>query len=107
MKKTKSRNSFVVETAWFKLKPQVSEKDFLAASKKAHDGYLSKCKGFISRELLKAEDGAWLDVVHFRTMEDADAAAKNFPLSPSAREFEQAIDASSARMNRFKVAEKY
>lgn len=96
-----------VEMAQFRIKPGVGDAEFLAASKKAHDGYLSKCKGFVRRELLKGGDGTWLDVVHFETSEDADAAARDFPKSPSAKAFETAIDAASAKMLRFQVAKKY
>ena len=101
------RAPMIVETAWFKTKPGVSDEAFLAASKKAHEGYLSRCKGFVRRELLKGDDGQWVDVVHFETDSDADAAARDFPKAPSAREFEGAIDTSTARMLRFRVAGKY
>lgn len=97
----------IVETAWFRTKAGVSEKEFLAASNMAHDGYLSKCKGFVSRELLKGADGQWVDVVHFNTHADADAAARDFPRSPSAKEFEAAIDPATAKMMRFEIAKKY
>jgi hypothetical protein len=97
----------IVETAWFKTKPGVSDADFLAASKQAHDGYLSKCKGFVSRELLKGDDGQWVDLVHFKTAADADAAAQGFPKAASAKAFESAIDPASARMMRFEIVKKY
>lgn len=97
----------IVETAWFKTKPGVSEKEFLAASKKAHDGYLSGCRGFLRRELIKGPDGQWVDVVHFETAADADRAAQGFPESPSAKEFENAIDPATARMMRFEVVKTY
>lgn len=97
----------VVETAQFKTKPGVSDREFLAASKVTHDKYLSKCKGFVSRELLKTEDGTWLDVVHFETMKDAEASAKGFLGNPETKAFEDAIDPASASMNHFTVIEGY
>lgn len=97
----------IVETAWFKTKPGVIEKAFLAASKKAHDGYLASCKGFIHRELIKGEDGQWVDVVHFESAADADRAAKGFPKSPEAKDFEAAIDTKTSKMMRFEVVKTY
>ena len=95
----------VVETAQFNTKSGVSDTELLAASQQAHDGYLSKCKGFVSRELLKAEDGTWVDLVHFETREDAQAAAKHFPGHPATRAFEDAIDPATATMSHFEVAQ--
>lgn len=97
----------VVETARFKTKPGVSDKQLLAASKVAYDGYLSKCKGFVSRELLKTSNGTWLDIVHFESMEDAQVAAENFAGNPSAKAFEEAIDPATAKMSHYEVAKKY
>ncbi|MBI4044965.1 MAG: hypothetical protein HY392_04620 [Candidatus Diapherotrites archaeon] len=97
----------IVEIAQFKTKPGVSDAGLLTASKKAQDGYLSRCKGFVSRELLKSGDGTWLDIVHFETAKDAENAAENFAKDPNAKEFENAIDASTAKMMHFKVAKKY
>lgn len=97
----------IVETAWFRTKAGVSEEEFVAASNQAHDGYLAKCKGFVSRELLKGADGQWVDVVHFETAADADAAAQAFPKSPSAKAFEAAIDPATAKMMRFEIMKKY
>lgn len=97
----------VVETSQFKTKTGVSDAQLLAASQEAHDGFLSKCKGFVSRELLKADDGTWLDIVHFETMEDAQAAMQSFLGQPSTKAFEEAIDPATAQMRHFEVAKKY
>jgi hypothetical protein len=97
----------IVETAWFRTKPGVTEKEFLAASKKAYDGYLAGCSGLLRRELLKGDDGQWVDVVHFKSREDADRAAEGFPKDPSAKEFEAAIDTKTSKMMRFELAKTY
>lgn len=97
----------VVETSQFKTKPGVSDTQFLAASQEAHDGFLSKCKGFVSRELLKSDDGTWFDIVHFETMEDAQAAMQDFLGQSSTNAFEEAIDPATAQMRHFEVAKKY
>jgi hypothetical protein len=65
------------------------------------------CKGCVSRELLKADDGTWFDIVHFETMADAQSAMQNFLGHPSTKAFEEAIDPSTAQMRHFEVARKY
>jgi len=96
-----------VEVAQFKANPGVSDEKVLVASQKVHDNYLSMCKGFVSRELLKSEDGTWMDVVHFETFSDAKAATDNFPNNPSAKEFDSLLDVKTAKMMRFKSLKKY
>jgi len=54
----------------FKLKDGVSTEDFLAASDKIQEDYLSKCKGFITRQLMTI-DGVWTDWVIWETLPDA------------------------------------
>ena len=54
----------------FKLKDGVSTEDFLAASDKIQESYISKCKGFINRQLMII-DGVWTDWVIWNTLPDA------------------------------------
>jgi len=55
----------------FKLKDEVSTEDFLAVSDKIQENYLSKCKGFITRQLM-VTDGVWTDWVVWETLPDAE-----------------------------------
>jgi hypothetical protein len=97
----------IVEIAEFKTKKGVTDLQVLKASQKAYDDFLSKCKGFISRELIKSDDETWMDVVHFETVEDAENAAREFPNNPGGKAFEEVIDMTTAKMLHFKVAKKY
>jgi len=54
----------------FKLKDGVSTEDFLAASDKIQESFLSKCKGYINRQLMFI-DGVWTDWVVWATLPDA------------------------------------
>jgi len=54
----------------FKLKDGVSTEDFLTASDKIQESYLSKCKGFLTRQLM-IMDGVWTDWVIWETLPDA------------------------------------
>jgi len=55
----------------FKLKEGVSPEDFLAASDTFQENYLSKCKGFVNRQLMTI-DGIWTDWVIWNTLPDAE-----------------------------------
>jgi len=54
----------------FKLKDSVATEDMLQASDKIQVDCLSKCNGFVSRQLFVHED-VWRDVIIWETMEDA------------------------------------
>ena len=97
----------IVETAQFAVKAGVTDAQLLAASREAHDGYLSRCRGFVGRELLKSDDGTWLDIVRFETMADAQAAFAGFVGNPSTQAFEGVIDPATAQMRHFEVAAAY
>ena len=62
--------SKVVEFASFNLKKEASVSDFLLVSDKFNREFLSKQKGYISRQLLRLGE-MWADSVLWETMEDA------------------------------------
>ena len=74
----------------FKLKDDVSSEDFLAASDEIQEKYLSKCKGFISRQLMMI-DGVWTDWVIWETMADANIAMEQSMADESAKKFTSLI----------------
>lgn len=97
----------VIELAQFKTKPGVSDTDALAAFQEAHDGFLSKCKGFISHELLKSGEGEWVDIIHWETMEDPKNATQDFMSHPSTKRFIEVTDHSSIKMMHLDLVKKY
>jgi len=70
----------------FKLKDGISTEDFLAASDKIQESYLSKCPGFLSRQLM-VMDGVWTDWIVWATFPDADNSMKKAMENDSAKEF--------------------
>ena len=66
----------------YKLKKNVSETDFLDASKKLNDNYISKQKGYISWEQWNNGD-TWVDILAFETMEEVKAFEENSAASPN------------------------
>jgi len=70
----------------FKLKDGVSADDLLAASDAIQEEYLSKCKGFIARQLMII-NGVWTDWVIWETMADAENAMHRSEASEAAMKF--------------------
>lgn len=70
----------------FKLKDGISDEEFLAASDEIQEKYLSKCKGFICRQLMKMGD-LWTDWVIWETVPDADASMERSLTDESAQKF--------------------
>ena len=97
----------VTELAQFKTKSGTSDAEVLAASQEAHDGFLAKQKGYVSRELLKSSEGEWVDIIHWETMEDAQAAMNSFMGHPSTKKFGQVVDPSSIKMMHLELVKQY
>jgi hypothetical protein len=64
----------VIEWASFRLKNGVTDAELLAASDAMQAAFLQGQKGFIKRELVKAADEQWADVVYWASHADAEAA---------------------------------
>ena len=74
----------------FKISDDISKDDFLKASDDIQEKYLSKCKGFISRQLMII-DGVWTDWVIWETFPDADNSMKKAEENESAMAFSSMI----------------
>ncbi len=89
--------SLTVEVVLFKLKPGVEEAAFVRASD-ALLPVLRAMSGFVRRELLKGEDGQWIDLVHWNSLAEAQAAAEQVPHLPACHPFLGMIDETSVTM---------
>ena len=86
-----------VELVLLRLQPGADEDAFIRAAR-ATTSDLRALDGYASRELLRAEDGQWVDIVHWSTRDQALAAAEQFPTLPSAQAFGSLMDGGSIRM---------
>jgi len=66
----------------YKLKKGASVTDFLCASEKLNNEYISKQKGYISWEQLNDGD-TWIDLLAFETMEDVKTFEANSEANPN------------------------
>lgn len=86
-----------VEIVQFRLKPGTDEDTFLAAAADTQAA-IARLPGFLTRELLKGEDGLWVDVVHWRSKAEALAAAEAFATLPEVAPFGAMIDEAAMTM---------
>ena len=86
-----------VEIVLFRLNADAAESDFLGAVA-AMTPDLRTAPGYLSRELLRGDDGLWVDVVHWRSLAEAQQAMAHFPNLPSAQAFGALMDGETLRM---------
>ncbi|RRI00685.1 hypothetical protein EH240_16790 [Mesorhizobium tamadayense] len=91
-----------LEIVSFRLKPE-AEADFVANNGVVTD-WLACQPGFLSRHLGKREDGNWIDVVRWRSLEQARAAAERIMAEIGDCEAMQAIEPASVAMSHAAVA---
>ena len=76
-----------IEWAPFKLADGVDEARLLRASDGLQTGFLAEQPGFIRRELLKGQDGQWVDLVYWESDEAATRAMQQAASSPICLEY--------------------
>lgn len=90
----------------FKLKKETSKADFLPASKKLHDAFMAKQKGFISwKQLIDGE--TWVDLLTFETMADAQNVDEASCTSTTAQAYYSLIDQESMEYKIYSVETNY
>lgn len=90
-----------IEMASFRLKPEIEETVFVAASDRFQREFLNAAPGFLSRELLRGAEGVYLDLIHWRSKEDAEAMMKTAETSPDCAEYFALMDLQGAEMRHF------
>ena len=91
----------VIEVVTLKLKPGVSAADFKPVDKAVENEHVSKQPGFLSRESAPGKDSAWLVIIHWRSVADADAAMKRFSTAPATGKFMSMVVPESMVMTRY------
>jgi hypothetical protein len=90
----------------YKLKKGASVPDFLLATKNLNDGYMSKQKGYISwQQLLEGE--MWVDLLTFKTMDDAQRVSNPTGTNDLAEKFYSFINLNSCKVHLFSVEKSY
>ena len=91
----------------FKLKKDSSVSDFLLASEKLNNEYISKQKGYISwKQLVDGE--TWADFLTFESMEDVKSFEDNSSNAGElAQSFYSFINLSSCKVHYFSIEKSY
>jgi hypothetical protein len=97
----------IVEVSRFRLVDGADERAFLDAAEETQAGFLGRQDGFAGRDLLRADDGSWMDVVRFESMEAALAAFQGFAEHPAAKTFEAMLEPSSISMTHWSAAKSW
>lgn len=63
----------IVELAQIRLATGKTEADLLAASKSFQSEFLSGQDGFLSRDLIRKDDGTYVDIIRWQSRAQADA----------------------------------
>jgi hypothetical protein len=104
-------NTEVIEWAPFKTRAGVDEGTVLRLSESLQKEFLAKQRGYEKRELLRAGDGEYIDVVWWASMEDAEAAAKHVSESPTCNAYFGAMDFDpndpASHPSHFRIVRKY
>jgi len=91
-----------LEIVSFRLRPEAAA-DFVAQNGVVTD-WLARQPGFLSRHLGKREDGRWIDVVRWQSLEQAQAAAQRIMAEIGDCDAMQAIEPASISMSHAAVA---
>jgi hypothetical protein len=97
------RSRVIVEISQFRLAEGVDEDAFLKAASETVTGFLETQPGYASRDLLRSDDGTWMDIVRFEGQEQASAAFAAFANHPSTREFERMLDVSTVQASHWSL----
>ena len=87
----------IVEIAQLKLVKGTDPKAFVRATEATHP-FLQKQPGYVDRELLKLTDDQWVDLVHWKTLDEAKAAGKALMRDPSCRDFVKMLDPQGTKV---------
>ncbi|MEP7134872.1 MAG: antibiotic biosynthesis monooxygenase [Chloroflexota bacterium] len=92
-----------IEIAKFKLKEGFNDEQFIEAEQKVRNGEIKSAKGYLGRELFKAENNEWIIILRFDTKKNMEAflASLKKELPESLKTYASAIDFSSMRMEFF------
>ncbi len=102
---TKTNNSkMIVEITTYKAAKNVTHEELLLASKAFNKEYCYKCKGLVSRQFLKTDDG-YMDIFIWKSKEDVERVQKTFMQDKNAMKFAGMTDSRSLIMKNYEVLE--
>lgn len=80
-----------LEVVLFRAKAGVSDAQVLHSSAQIQR-WLENAQGYLKREVSKGDDGQWVDIVHWRSLAEAQQAAQQLMADPAAADLMSFID---------------
>jgi hypothetical protein len=91
----------VIEILTFRLLPNVSEDEFLAADRRVQTEFAYRQPGLFRRTTARNPDGEWVVIDLWRSDADADACDQRWPGDPVARLFMSFVDPTTVVTRRY------
>jgi hypothetical protein len=95
--------TIMYEVITFRLRSGVDEAAFLAADALVQTAFAYQRRGLVRRTTARGDDGRWLVIVVWTSLDEADAAAESFGDDPAGREFLDLVDRDSIVIERFQA----
>lgn len=93
----------VIEIATFELANGVDPAQFAPLDAAVERDHVSQQPGFVSRETGYTEQGKWLVIVHWESIDAAEASMASFAAASAAAEFMENLDAATMSMTRYEI----
>lgn len=91
----------VIEIVSLTIRDEISADHFAALDKAVEREHVALQPGFIARESALGQNATWLVIVHWASVEDADASMASFAAAPAAAAFVAAIKPETMAMARY------
>lgn len=96
-----AKKAMIIEVTTFETNPGVDQQVFSERDREIQKDYTAKQAGFIKRLSGMNDQGEWVVIVHWQTMQDAEASMNLFMTDKSVADYAAMINGSTMRMNRY------
>ena len=96
----------IIEITTYKPAEGVTHDELVNASKDFDRNYCSQCKGLISRQFLKTDDG-YMDIFKWESKADVEQVQATFMQDADALAFAKYLDPKTLTMNNYELLDSY
>ncbi len=96
----------IIETTTYKPAEGVTHKELMRASEEFNKNYCARCKGLVSRQFLKTEEG-YMDIFLWESKEDVEHVQATFMQDADALAFAKYLDPQTLTMNSYEVLDTF
>lgn len=100
-------SSYVLEVTTFRTKTTTNTFVFNKLDGEVEANFTSQQPGFIERQSAVNEQGEYIVLVYWNSMDEADASMNKFMKDESVAEYASMIDGASMKMSRFQTSEMF